>query len=90
MNRSPTRVQRVEIEWVDIEQDSGWGDCDEDLPICIQIGYIQSYPSKRHKIPFYKIKNAQCEEEPGGVTKIPKCNVVKIEFLGWATVPWRQ
>ena len=86
----PHRVQRVEIHWFDIEGEAGWGEGAKELPIVTQIGYVHSRPRKNQKIPYWKIKSSQVEDEAGGVTTIPAVNVVKVEYLGWADVPWRD
>jgi hypothetical protein len=90
VSQRPRRVQRVEIEWFDIEGDAGWGEGAKELPVVTQIGYVHSRPSKKQKIPFWKIKTSQVEDEPGGTTIIPAVNVVSVEYLGWKTVPWRK
>jgi hypothetical protein len=90
VSKRPKRIQRIEVEWFDIEAGSGWGEGADQPPTVIQIGYIHAYPNKRQKIPCYRIKNSQVEDEPGGMTIIPKVNVVKVTHLGWVDVPWRE
>jgi hypothetical protein len=85
---SPKRLQRVEVLWIDIESEAGWGEGNDEIPTVLQIGYVHSYPTDKR--PYYKIKFAQCEETPGGMSIIPKGNVVKLTYLGWADVPWRK
>lgn len=89
-SKRPKRVRRVEIHWFDIEEGTGWGDGADEPPVVVQIGYLHSRPKKNQKIPSWKIKNSQVEEEPGGVSIIPVANVLNIEYLGWVDVPWRD
>ena len=86
----PKRVLRVEVEWFDIEASAAWGDSEDKLPVCLTLGYVHSRPRKSQTIPFWKIKGSQAEEEPGGITNIPACCVLRMTYLGWAVVPWRK
>ena len=90
MRGKPTRVRRIEIEWFDIEGEAGWGEGADQPPTVTQIGYLHARPSKRQKIPCWRIKSSQVEEEPGGMTIIPAVNVVSVEYLGWKDVPHRK
>ena len=93
MSGKPKRLQRVEITWFDIESAGDWGDGADELPHVIQIGYLHSRPRKTQKIPFWKIKSSQVEEEPGGMTIIPAVNVVKVRApteLTFTPPKWRD
>ena len=85
----PKRLQLVVVHWFDIEQGAGWGDISDEFPVVIQAGFIHARPSKRQKIPMWKIKGSQSEDEPGTMCNIPACNVLKMEVIGWQDVPWR-
>ena len=88
--RKPRRVRRVEIEWFDIEGEAGWGDGADQPPTVTQVGYLHSRPRRNQRIPCWKIKSSQVEEESGGMTIIPAVNVISVEYLGWKDVPWRK
>ena len=90
MSRQPSRVMRIEIVWFDIEDQAGWGEIGNDVPLVTQIGYLHSRPRKNQKVPCWQIKKGQSEDEPIGLTRIPAVNVVKVTELGWTEVPWRK
>jgi hypothetical protein len=86
----PKKLTAYLIHWVDIEGDAGWGEGAEELPTVVTIGFLHARPRKKDRVPFWKFKDSQIEEEPGGVVSIPAACVVKMEKLGTFPVVHRE
>ena len=77
----------VEIEWADIEGDSGWSDTRAlnklKLPICVSKGYLVSQKNGITRIftDFIKTKDKETFENIGNTTIIPTSVIQSIKKL---------
>ena len=88
--RSPKTLELWLVHWVDIEGEAGWGEGAKELPVVTQVGFLHSRPNKKQKVPFWKFKTAQVEEEPGGMVSIPDACIIHKEKIGKFDVVWRE
>ena len=77
----------VEIEWLDIEGDSGWSNTrslnKSKLPICVSKGYLlsQKYGVTRIFCDFIKTKDKETFEDVGNTTIIPTSVIQSIKKI---------
>ena len=77
----------VEVEWMDIEGDSGWSNTrslnKSKLPICVSKGYLlsQKYGVTRIFCDFIKTKDKETFEDVGNTTIIPTSVIQSIKKI---------